>query len=335
MKKNRSQLVLEWYKENKRILPWRQSKNPYYIWISEIMLQQTKVETVKPYFTRFIETLPTIEDLANCKQDDLMKLWQGLGYYRRAMNMQKAAIQCMEQYQGLLPNNYHDLLQLSGIGQYTAGAIASIAFNENVYAIDGNVLRIYSRLYDIHKDILAMKTKKEIEQYVSEDINDSMGDYNQALMDIGATICTPTSPKCDICPMSQGCKALKNGTTHMLPVKKKKKKQSEHIYTIIIHSYKNEVLIRQRKNQGLLDNLYEFMTIEQELLLDETYVPLGTYKHVFSHQIWHMQGYLKEESKKIEIDDYKWVDFQDMLEYYSIPSAFLPFVEKLKERRVD
>lgn len=331
--KNRSQLVLEWYCIHQRILPWRENKNPYYIWISEIMLQQTKVETVKPYFKRFIQQLPTLLDLANCHEDDLMKLWQGLGYYRRVLNMQKAAILCVKEYDGKLPNNYQQLLTLPGIGNYTAGAIASIAYNEEVYAIDGNVLRIYSRLHDLHEDIMVLKTKKIIEQYVSEDMNNQMGDYNQALMDIGATICTPLSPKCKDCPISSTCLAYKQNTVQLLPIKKRKKKASEHTYTIVIHQYKDKILLHRRDKDGLLANLYEFETIKEEMVLSEPYISLGSYKHIFSHQIWNMQGYLVEHDYEIEKEDFFWVTYQEMIDKYSIPGAFLPFVQRITERR--
>lgn len=327
MKKNSvSSLLLPWYKENKRILPWRQSKNHYHIWVSEIMLQQTRVDTVIPYFLRFIEELPTISSLANCDEDKLFKLWQGLGYYRRVSNMQKAAIYCVEHYNGLLPNNLNELKALCGIGDYTAGAIASIAFNIQASAIDGNVLRIYSRLYQIQSDITLSSTKKEIEQYIEYDFNDEMGEFNQALMDLGATICTTKgSAKCYECVLNTLCSAYKNNCVEILPIKKKAKAKRVEHYTVIAYRYKNQVLINKRDSKGLLANLYQFEM--NEGFIDEKFDV--SYKHVFTHITWYIQGLVKEVDFKFEKEGYIWVDINMLDKVYSIPTAFKPIVDLL------
>ncbi len=327
--------VLEWYQKNKRDLPWRKSKNAYYIWVSEIMLQQTRVETVKPYYARFIEQLPTIVDLANCDEDKLMKLWQGLGYYSRVKNMQKAAMICVEQHNGSMPSNYQELLALPGIGPYTAGAIASIAYNQPVAAIDGNVMRIYARLYNIGDDITALATKKKIEKKINLDINDHMGDYNQALMDIGSAICSGNGVVyCNICPLLSKCQAYKKNTVYTIPVKKKAKKKRDEKITSIVYICNNQVLIHKRKDTGLLASLYEFVTKDSHLTKKEvrgTY--LGKYKHIFSHVVWDIKGYVVELDAPIMMDDYIWVSLEDIETKYSIPTAFLPVYKDALDRR--
>ena len=217
--------LLHWYDYNKRILPWRENKDPYRIWISEIMLQQTRVEAVKPYFDRFMEVLPTVYDLAKVDDDRLMKLWEGLGYYNRARNLKAAAQTIVEEYGGQLPADYDKLLSLKGIGMYTAGAIGSIAFELQVPAVDGNVLRVLTRLWGDDSDILKDKTKKAMGRRVMEFMpEDRPGDFNQALIELGATVCVPNGqPLCDQCPWDTVCKAYKEDLIDQLPVKTPKK----------------------------------------------------------------------------------------------------------------
>ena len=223
--------LLHWYDYNKRILPWRENKDPYRIWISEIMLQQTRVEAVKPYFDRFMEVLPTVYDLAKVDDDRLMKLWEGLGYYNRARNLKAAAQTIVEEYGGQLPADYDKLLSLKGIGMYTAGAIGSIAFELQVPAVDGNVLRVLTRLWGDDSDILKDKTKKAMGRRVMEFMpEDRPGDFNQALIELGATVCVPNGqPLCDQCPWDTVCKAYKEDLIDQLPVKTPKKaRRIEH-----------------------------------------------------------------------------------------------------------
>ena len=217
--------LLHWYDYNKRLLPWRENKDPYRIWISEIMLQQTRVEAVKPYFDRFMEALPTVYDLAEVEDDRLMKLWEGLGYYNRARNLKAAAQTIVQEYGGQLPADYDKLLSLKGIGMYTAGAIGSIAFELQVPAVDGNVLRVLARLWGDDSDILKDKTKKDMGRRIMEFMpEDRPGDFNQALIELGATVCVPNGkPLCDQCPWDTVCRAYKEDLIDKLPVKTPKK----------------------------------------------------------------------------------------------------------------
>lgn len=256
--------LLAWYDKEKRLLPWRENKDPYRIWVSEIMLQQTQVVTVIPYFHRFMEWFPTIKDLAEADEDKLLKAWEGLGYYSRVRNMQSAAQTMVEKFDGQMPNNVKDLLSLKGIGPYTAGAIASIAFDLPEPAVDGNVMRVYSRLFCIEDDIADPKSRKIFEQKVRETIShERPGDFNQALMDLGATICTPTSPKIEIDPLRDLYEAHKQNRLEEFPVKKKKVK-TVHLYYLglSIQNKKGEYLLEKRPAEGLLANMWTFPLVE-------------------------------------------------------------------------
>ncbi len=335
MNKSISEQVLDWYDKNKRDLPWRNTKNPYYIWISEIMLQQTRVETVKGYYYRFIEALPTVEDLANASEDKLLKLWQGLGYYSRVKNMQKAAIQCVNEFQGSIPTTYDELLTLSGIGPYSAGAIASIAFNRQVAAIDGNLMRVYSRLHEIDSDIMLSRTKKEIEQKIYLDVNERMGDFNQALMDIGSSICIANGTvRCNICPIQSHCKAYQNGSVYKLPIKNKKIIKKKQQISQIIYHCDGKILIEKRPDTGLLSGLYQFVTLEQHVLKKELedVEYLGKYKHVFSHVVWDIKAFLVTSKNHFEKDNHIWVSIEEIEKVYSIPTAFMPAYKDALER---
>ena len=248
-----------WYQENKRSLPWRVDKNPYHVWISEIMLQQTRIEAVIPYYQRFINTLPTIHDLACIKEDKLLKLWEGLGYYSRAKNLKKAAQIIESEYQGIFPKNYEEILKLPGIGEYTASAIASICFNQKEVTIDGNVLRVYTRFFNDNSNIDDVKVKKEIRKHLMNLIPNDAGNFNQGMMELGETICLPKGlPKCQECPLNQACLAYKKNTYQTLPQKKKKIQKKEEEYTILIYQYQNKYALYQRKEESLLQNLWSF-----------------------------------------------------------------------------
>ena len=225
------QPLISWYRQNKRILPWRDQKNAYYTWVSEIMLQQTRVEAVKPYFLRFIGELPDVKALAECPEEKLMKLWEGLGYYNRVRNMQTAAQNVVSEYSGILPASYEELLALKGIGSYTAGAIASIAYQIPVPAVDGNVLRVLTRLWGDDSDILKDKTKKAMGRRVMEFMpEDRPGDFNQALIELGATVCVPNGqPLCDQCPWDTVCKAYKEDLIDQLPVRHQRRQDGLNI----------------------------------------------------------------------------------------------------------
>ena len=258
--------LLAWYDQEKRLLPWRENKDPYRIWVSEIMLQQTQVITVIPYFHRFLEWFPTIKDLAEAEEDKLLKAWEGLGYYSRVRNMQHAAQTMVEKFNGEMPRDIKDILSLKGIGPYTAGAIASIAFDLPEPAVDGNVMRVYSRLFCIEDDIADPKSRKIFEQKVRETISQERpGDFNQALMDLGATICTPTSPKIEIDPLKDLYEAHKQGRMEDFPVKKKKIKTVPLYYVgLAIKNELGEYLLEKRPADGLLANMWTYPLIETD-----------------------------------------------------------------------
>lgn len=336
--KNIVEPLLEWYDKNKRILPWRDVNSPYYTWISEIMLQQTRVEAAKEYFYRFIDRLPSIEDLAAIEEEQLTKLWEGLGYYNRARNLQKAAKIICDSYDKVIPKEVNDLLNLPGIGPYTAGAIASIAYQQRVPAVDGNVVRIAMRLEASNEDIANPKVSKRITEELKQIIPKRAGDFNQALMDLGAVICIPNgSPKCECCPLTDQCNAYLLGKTSELPVKSKKSKRKIEEKTILVIAYKGKYLIHKRPNKGLLAGLWEIPNVDTLLELSEiqelcsvqaTEVEnLGNAKHIFSHVEWIMIGYLINlsslESLTDEfVNDSVWADPNELNQIYSIPSAF-------------
>lgn len=324
-------ILLEWYALYKRDLPWRKKRDPYAIWVSEIMLQQTRVEAIRDRYIKFMEVLPTISHLASCKEDELAKLWEGLGYYSRAKNLRKAAQICVEKFDAKLPETYEQLLELPGIGPYTAAAIASIAFGENKLAMDGNVMRVFSRLLQIEEDITLQSFKDKIYAFFNANPCFQMGDLNQALMDFGSAICLPNAMvRCNICPLKENCLAYQNHTAHHLPNKKPKKKRRVEKISVVLYVCGNKVLLHKRKNEGLLAGLYEFTTIKEHKTKKDfkkcTY--LGKYKHVFSHVEWDMKGFLVMCDTCFESDGI-WVDIEDVFTYYSIPSAFRFYKEFL------
>ena len=254
--------IVKWYQKQEKTLPWKQDKEPYHIWVSEIMLQQTRIEAVKKYYTRFMKELPTIQDLAVVPEEKLLKLWEGLGYYSRAKNLKKSAIQIQENNHGKMPTSYVELLKLPGIGEYTAGAIASISYNEKVKAVDGNVLRVVSRVLASKEDVLLPETKKKITNKLLEIMPDEAGDFNEGLMELGEKICLPnTLPLCATCPIQEFCMVNKENLTNEIPVRAKKQKRKIENKTVFILKYKNEIAIRKREKTGILANLYEFPNV--------------------------------------------------------------------------
>lgn len=331
--------LLEWYDRNKRVLPWRESKNPYYIWVSEIMLQQTRVEAVKPFFERFIQALPTVEDAAKAPEKQLLKLWEGLGYYNRVRNIQKAAIEVAKRYEGILPADYDKLLELPGIGSYTAGAVASIAYGIPVPAVDGNVLRVISRIEERREDIMKQSTKRRVEEALTAVMPENQpGEFNQALMELGATVCVPNgAPDCSRCPVADVCKALRHQVIGELPVKAPKKPRKIEERTILVIQDGDRVALHKRPGGGLLAGLYELPNLSGHLTKQEvlSYVegkklvslhikPLEQSKHIFSHIEWRMIGYAVrvaalEEKNQQEL---LFVDQKETEETYAIPAAF-------------
>lgn len=339
--------LLNWYDQNKRDLPWRQDQNPYKVWVSEIMLQQTKVDTVIPYFYRFMEQFPTVYDLASADEQDVLKAWEGLGYYSRARNLQNAVREVVSEYNGEVPDNPKQLGELKGIGPYTRGAILSIAFNQPEPAVDGNVMRVLSRVFNIHDDISVGRTRKRFEEIVREIISEEdPSSFNQALMELGALICTPKSPMCMFCPVMEHCEAYEEGIQEQLPVKAKKAKQKKQLYkTVIIKNEKGDIIIERRPDTGLLANLWQFPMIPGQIKTNEEaeqwlykeydldisiHKKVGDVRHVFSHIIWEIDVYeamtyqsvedIKDQRLRMvsreEIDEFPFpVSHQKMMQY--------------------
>lgn len=369
--------LLQWFLNHARVLPWREEPTPYRVWVSEIMLQQTRVEAVKPYFERFTTALPDAKALAVCPEDELLKLWEGLGYYNRVRNMQKAAVEVVENYGGQLPADYEKLLKLKGIGHYTAGAIASIAYGIPVPAVDGNVLRVLTRVSADDTDIMKQSFRNQMETLLEklmhgssdrneknvfswmEDADDLRmqvyhqnlaGAFNQALMELGATVCVPNgAPLCEECPWKDLCEAKKQGLIGQIPVKSKAKPRKIEEKTVLILRDDDKVAIRKRPQKGLLAGLYELPNVEGSMGQEEVVSlvkqmgyapiriqPLGEAKHIFSHIEWHMTGYVirvEEPEMRQQVqsgsqkDDLLFVNAEDAKEKYAIPSAFAAYAK--------
>ena len=324
--------LLQWYRENARVLPWRSDPTPYHVWVSEIMLQQTRVAAVLDYYRRFLEALPTVADLAAVPEDALMKLWQGLGYYSRARNLQRAARQIMEEHGGIFPSTYEEIRALSGVGDYTAGAISPIAFGLPVPAVDGNVLRVAARVTGDEGDIAAPATKKRVTAALAEIIPlDAPGDFNQAMMELGATVCLPNgAPLCEKCPAADFCQAFQQGRTVEFPVKAPKKPRRIEKRRVYLIFSDRGVALRRRPERGLLAGLWEY----PNELEGETAIPaqLGlspdeckrvtTGKHIFSHIEWHMTACTAQVEPEALPDGWVWADRGALERDYAVPNAF-------------
>lgn len=354
--------LLAWFDDNKRDLPWRRNKNPYHIWVSEIMLQQTQVQTVIPYFERFIASYPTIDALAAAPEEEVLKHWEGLGYYSRARNLHSAVREVQEAYDSVVPREPEHIAKLKGVGPYTAGAILSIAFNQPEPAVDGNVMRVLSRYFLIREDITKQRTRKQMEQLVRELIpHKRAGDFNEALMEIGALVCMPRNPQCSTCPMMTKCAARLAGEELALPLKKKAKPpRLEKRCVALIEGkgeYAGQFLIRQRAEKGLLARMWELPHIElteqsltavmkegsataylNELWKNEGFdIKTSRYfidiEHVFSHIRWEMNVYLctvGHERLYAEKPNYRWVTL-DELDRYPFANVFLRIIEQYEQ----
>lgn len=334
-----SKLLLPWYDRNARKLPWRENADPYRVWISEIMLQQTRVEAVLPYYNRFLTALPNIKALSIVSDGQLFKLWEGLGYYSRAKNLKKAACDIESRFGGVFPNKYDDILSLPGIGPYTAGAISSICFNELRAAVDGNVLRIFTRLTEDKSPIDSAETKKKITAAVQDLYPKTRcGDFTQALMELGATVCTPKSPKCEICPVGALCLAKKHGTALNYPVKSEKKEKKTEQKTVFFLRCENTFALHRRPQGGLLGGLWELPNTEGILTAQQALQwtknagarPKELCKkvqksHIFTHKIWEMTCYHILCAEKS--DNFVWKTMEEIRKDYALPTAFRMFID--------
>lgn len=348
MEKDREKLsevifpLLQWFEENARVLPWRSEPTPYRVWISEIMLQQTRVAAVLGYFSRFMDELPTVADLAAVEEERLLKLWQGLGYYNRARNLQKAARQIMTEFGGQFPSDYDSIRSLAGVGDYTAGAVASIAFGTPVPAVDGNVLRVLARILGDTSDIALQDTKDKARALLLEVIPiNQPGNFNQALMELGATVCLPNGvPLCGQCPVRSQCEAYQSDQIGQLPVKhsKKARRMERRLVYLIFHD--GHVALRRRPNKGLLAGLWEY----PNELMDGTYWPTVwgihstscergcTGKHVFTHIEWQMESMILSASEIDLPEGWVWADGPALRDIYAVPNAFQSFEMQVQQR---
>ena len=343
MKKKNVKDLLAWYSKNKRDLPWRHTKDSYKIWISETMLQQTRVETVIPYYERFLKNLPTVSSLAKIHEDELLKLWEGLGYYSRARNLQKAAKILYENGFDFLPPIKEVLQSLPGIGPYTVGAVLSIAYDISEPAIDGNVMRVLSRIYEEKEDILKPKIREKYRLILQDLMKDEKAsDFTQSFIELGALVCT-RNPSCEVCPLKSCCKAYQHQTISLYPMKKVKKEKPIFKKTAFIFTYKNVYMIHKRDNEGLLANLYEIPNVDSFLTIDEaqeylqaqhiiyeSIQEIGEVKHIFSHQIWTIKVYFVSLQEKIRHELF--VSSKEIQEKYSLPTVFQKVWNLQKEK---
>lgn len=335
------QLLLPWYERDRRALPWREDRDAYHIWVSEIMLQQTRVEAVKGYYARFLAELPTVQALAQCDDEKLHKLWEGLGYYSRVRNLKKAAQVIVSQHGGVFPQTYQELLALPGIGDYTAGAIGSIAFNLPTPAVDGNVLRVCARLTEDRSPIDLPETKKKVHAALAAIYPETAGDFTQALMELGATLCGPNwKPRCESCPCASLCLSHQRGTAETLPVKSPKKAKRQEERTVFIFSCDGCYALRKRPNRGLLAGLWEFPHVSGKLEVPQAleaaeYMGVGPRnllrqverKHIFTHIQWNLRGYYLEVAEKP--DCFRWFTGEEIRAQAALPTAFRQFWEEI------
>ena len=333
--------LLSWYRDNARDLPWRHDPTPYRVWVSEIMLQQTRVAAVLGYYARFMEAFPTVRELADAPEEQLMKLWQGLGYYSRARNLQKAARQIMTEHGGVFPSDYDAIRALPGVGDYTAGAIASIAFGQPVPAVDGNLLRVTARLLGDETDITSGRGKKHFTEAIRAVMPlDAPGRFNQAMMDLGAMVCLPNgAPLCEKCPAAAFCAAHQSGRTGELPVRPAKKPRRIEERVVFLLFREGRVALRKRPDRGLLAGLWEYPNeiapaerfLEEQGISADALAFGGAGTHIFTHVEWHMVVRTAVVSSDALPDGWVWAGKREWTEIYAIPSAFAPFRALVEE----
>ncbi|QFG00180.1 A/G-specific adenine glycosylase [Psychrobacillus glaciei] len=349
-KKQVSNALVSWFEEEKRDLPWRKTKDPYKIWVSEVMLQQTKVDTVIPYYERFLTKYPSLESLANAEEEELLKEWEGLGYYSRARNLQAGVKEVIEEYHGVVPSTRKEISTLKGVGPYTAGAVLSIAYGVPEHAVDGNVMRVLSRLLLIKEDIAKPKSKKIFEEAVMELIDEeNPSSLNQGLMELGALICTPTKPKCLLCPVREFCTAFFEGMQEELPIKTSNKKTKLHkMKAVVIETKDGKILLEKRPSKGLLASMWQFPMVELpttshtiEELIEHDYqirIEKGkeiiTFKHIFSHLTWEMESYEARLKDDMELPiNCKWFTREEIVNQ-PMPVPVLKIWNAWKERNL-
>ncbi|WMM32478.1 A/G-specific adenine glycosylase [Shouchella clausii] len=327
--------LIEWYQAHKRELPWRESSDPYHIWVSEIMLQQTRVDTVIPYYEQFMRKFPEMEDLAYAEEEEILKVWEGLGYYSRVRNLQAAVREVVEHYGSVVPDTRKEIEQLKGVGPYTAGAILSIAYAKAEPAVDGNVMRVLSRVFCMEDDIGKPQTRKKHEAILYELIDKSdPSSFNQGLMELGALVCTPTSPGCLLCPVRTQCLAYERGQQERLPIKMKKKKaKSIELESFLLKTEKGELLIEKRPDKGLLAGLWQLPVLEgrfdpgerQQKLAEKYHIEAEPsaanfqVKHIFSHLIWEIELYVGRANRNGELPANCRIIKAEELEQYAFP----------------
>lgn len=337
------QPLCQWYRDKKRSMPWREEPTPYHVWVSEIMLQQTRIEAAKAYYSRFVEKLPSVEALADVSEEELLKLWEGLGYYNRVKNMKKAAMILVERYEGKLPADYDLLLELPGIGNYTAGAIASIAYGIPAPAVDGNVMRVFMRCMDCRENIMRQSVRRKMERSVMEVIpKDCPGEFNQGIMELGEIVCIPNgTPLCGECPLCHLCEGHLAGHESDLPVKREKRARRIEERTVLLFEREGRIGLTKREEKGLLAGMWEFPSIEgikspaelKEWLSEQEIETsglkkLGDIEHIFSHVEWHMSGYLitvNPDFREDRIPGIVWAETEEIRDKYAIPAAFRYF----------
>ncbi|RLQ92374.1 A/G-specific adenine glycosylase [Falsibacillus albus] len=345
--------LIDWFQREQRILPWRENKDPYRVWVSEIMLQQTRVDTVIPYFNNFMAKFPTLNALAEAEEEQVLKAWEGLGYYSRVRNLHKAVKEVKETYAGIVPDNAKEISKLKGVGPYTTGAVLSIAYGVPEPAVDGNVMRVLSRILSIWEDIAKPATRKIFEEAVRELIaKDNPSDFNQALMELGAIICTPTSPSCLLCPVREHCQAFHEGVQAELPVKTKNKKNKKvQLASAVLRTVDGKYLIRKRPSEGLLANLWEFPYFEidsnytsakrqlndylQKEYSEDAKLENGAFAkldHVFSHLTWNIEVYAGEVGGDIPQSETLKLVTEEEMQKYTFPVSNQKMWKHYKEK---
>ena len=336
--------LLAWYETHRRALPWRTDKDPYHVWVSEIMLQQTRIEAVRKYYVRFIEALPDVRSLSEVPEDRLLKLWEGLGYYSRARNLKKAAESIVRDCGGVFPDTFASLLKLPGVGEYTAGAVASICFGEKVTAVDGNVLRVTARVTGSRENVLLPAVRKQMETRLLEVLPDDAGAFNEAIMELGETVCLPgDAAKCGECPLCGVCTAHREGLTPELPVRVKRMKRRQEQRTVfLLMTQDGRIAVEKRPEQGLLAGMYQLPNVEgflteQEIrdaaeawgaqVLEITFIKEA--KHVFTHLDWLMKGYRVRIA--CPAGTFVWATQEQLRKQYALPTALKPFAPRSED----